>query len=135
MLRCHDGVVWMSESYDNGKSWTEAFPTNFKSDTTMANFGNLPDGRYYAVANPEITYTPHRYPFCLYVSNDGYDFSKVYILRDEQKEPKDPATFNWTKIGAYAYPEVLVHGDYMYVAYSQFKEVMSLTRVKLSDIK
>lgn len=130
MLRSHDGYVWMSESYDNGKTWTEAYPTNFTSDTTMANFGRLPDGRYYFVGSP--TMGSGRYPISLYVSKDGYNFSTAYTLRDEKYTAKD---YNWTKAGAFAYPEVLINGEYMYVIHSQYKEKMTLTRVKLSNIK
>ncbi|MBR2338720.1 MAG: exo-alpha-sialidase, partial [Clostridia bacterium] len=130
MLRSHDGYVWMSESYDNGKTWTEAYPTNFTSDTTMANFGRLPDGRFYFVGSP--TMGSDRYPISLYVSKDGYNFNTAYTLRDEQYTSKD---YNWTKTGAFAYPEVLINGEYMYVIHSQYKEKMTLTRVKLSDIK
>lgn len=130
MLRSHDGYVWMSESYDNGKTWTEAYPTNFTSDTTMANFGRLPDGRYYFVGSP--TMGSDRYPLSLYVSKDGYNFSTAYTLRNEVYTAKD---YNWTKAGAFAYPEVLINGDYMYVIHSQYKEKMTLTRVKLSNIK
>ena len=132
MLRSHDGYVWMSESYDNGNSWTEAYPTKLTSDTTMANFGRLPDGRFYAVCNPTYQSNPLRYPLALYISEDGYAFDQPYVIRDESYNSQK---FNWTKVGAYAYPEVLIYGDYMYVAHSQYKEVMSLSRIKLSDIR
>lgn len=130
MLRSHDGYVWMSESYDNGKTWTEAYATKFTSDTTMANFGRLPDGRIYFVGNADRS--GERYPLHLYVSEDGYNFSTGYILRDE---PYTVQNDNWTKYGYYGYPEVLIEGDYMYVVYSRKKEIMEVTRVKLSDIR
>jgi len=130
MLRSHDGYVWMSESYDNGKTWSEAYSTNFTSDTTMANFGRLPDGRFYFVGSP--TYGSSRYPLSLYLSEDGYNFDKYYTIRDERYSVKDD---NWTKEGYFGYPEVLISGEYMYIHYTKRKEVAEVTRIKLSDIK
>lgn len=132
MLRSYNGYVWMSESYDNGKTFTKAFSTKFTSDSTMANFGNLPDGRIYFVGNANNKTMGKRMPMHLYVSDDGYNFDTGYILRDESYTMR--GTYNWTKIGGFAYPEVLIHDGYMYVIHSQLKEVMSLSRVKLSDI-
>jgi len=130
MLRGENGYVWMAESYDNGKTWTEAYQTNFTSEASMANFGRLPDGRYYFVGSP--TYASDRYPLMLYISEDGYNFNKAYTLRDEKYTMQKNG---WAKGGYFAYPEVLIHGDYMYIHYSKQKEVSEVTRVKLSDIK
>lgn len=128
MLRSNAGYIWMSNSYDNGETWTDAYPTRFKSDDTMANFGRLPDGRFYFVGS---TSTNVRYPLELYVSKNGTDFNKGYILRDEKSALQQEG---WAKGGQYGYPEVLIRDGYMYVFYSKQKEVMELTRVALNDI-
>lgn len=128
MLRSNSRYIWMSNSYDNGKTWTDAYPTKFTTDDTMANFGRLPDGRFYFVGS---TSTNVRYPLDLYVSEDGVNFNKGYILRDEKYAMQQEG---WAKGGQYAYPEVLIQGNYMYIFYSKQKEVMELTRVALSDI-
>ena len=70
-------------------------------------------------------------PLHLYVSKDGYNFDTGYILRDE---PYNQQRSGYAKGGPYAYPEVLFAGEYMYVLYSKQKEVMEISRVKLSDI-
>ena len=77
------------------------------------------------------TSTNVRYPLELYVSKNGTDFDKGYILRDEKSALQQEG---WAKGGQYGYPEVLIRDGYMYVFYSKQKEVMELTRVALSDI-
>lgn len=129
MLRSNSKTFWMCNSYDNGKTWTDIYPTNFVAAATMPHFGRLPDGRYYFVGSAADTNI--RFPLHLYVSKDGYNFDTGYILRDE---PYNQQRSGYAKGGPYAYPEVLFAGEYMYVLYSKQKEVMEISRVKLSDI-
>ncbi len=129
MIRSDTGMLWLCESFDNGASWTNPEPSNFTAAVSMPNFGRLPDGRIYFVGGPDPR---TRFPLVLHVSEDGMLFDKGYILRDE---PYEMQSTGFGKSGEYAYPEVLIHGDYMYVLYSKYKEVMEITRVKLSDIK
>ncbi len=132
MLRAQTGYVWMSESYDNGETWTDAYPTCFTTDHAMFNFGRLPDGRYYFVGNSTMEAgTWRRYPLELFVSEDGYNFNKAYILRDEKYQMQQQG---WSKGGYFGYPEVFIHDGYMHISYSKEKEVIEVTRVKLSDI-
>ncbi len=129
MIRSDTNRIWMTESYDNGETFTDVYPTNFATEATMANFGRLPDGRFYFVGTSR--YGSNRYPLVLQISDDGYNWDREYILRDEKYELQQSG---WAKNGYYAYPEVLIQDDYMYIFYSKQKEVMELTRVKLTDI-
>ncbi|MBQ6830254.1 MAG: exo-alpha-sialidase [Clostridia bacterium] len=132
MLRSNAGYVWMSESYDNGETWTDAYPTKFTTDHAMFNFGRLPDGRYYFVGSSTMQEGEwRRYPLELFVSEDGYNFNKAYILRDEKYQMQQQG---WSKGGYFGYPEVFIHDGYMHISYSKEKEVIEVTRVKLSDI-
>lgn len=131
MQRSNAGYIWHCESYDNGATWSGNYPTNFATDHTMPYFGRLPDGRFYFVGDPFCS-NDSRYPLALCLSDDGRDFDTVYILRNEPYVMRTPG---WAKGGYFAYPEVLIHGDYMYVLYSKHKEVMEITRVALKDIR
>ena len=132
MLRSNAGYVWMSESYDNGETWTDANPTCFTTDHEMFNLGRLPDGRNYFVGNSTMEAGEwRRYPLELFVSEDGYNFNKAYILRDEKYQMQQQG---WSKGGYFGYPEVFIHDGYMHISYSKEKEVIEVTRVKLSDI-
>jgi len=130
MIRSSAGQIWMSNSYDNGKTWTDVYPTNFKADDAMPNFGRLPDGRCYFVGTTSGGID--RIPLQLYVSKDGYNFNTGYILRDEKYAMQMNGAY---KHGYYSYPEVRFDDTYMYILYSKQKELMEVTRVKLTDIK
>lgn len=129
ILRSNSGYLWMTESYDNGETWTPYYPTRFVADNTMPNFGRLPDGRYYFIGDP--LWNNSRFPLALCVSEDGYTFDKTYIVHDEPYTIRKPGQ---AKAFHYGYPEARVYGEYLYMAYSKGKEVMEVTRIKLSDI-
>jgi len=123
----------LSQSYDGGRTWTDPYRAkNFRIDWQMVNFGRLPDGRFYFVSTTAINREHGRYPLVLLLSDDGYTFTRGYTLRDELHDLQQEG---WSKGGEYGYPEVLIDNEYMYVVCSRLKEVVELTRIKLSDIK
>ena len=130
MFRSNMGYIWHSASYDDGNTWSETYRTNFSTDHTMPSFGRLPDGRAYFIGDPYAN-NDARFPLTLCLSDDGYNFDTLYVLRDE---PYEMQQGGWAKGGYFAYPEAMIHGEYLYVFYSKQKEVMEITRVKLSDI-
>ena len=142
MTRSETTKMWHHESYDNGETWTDCYPTAFNTTYSMWKFGNLPDGRIYAIGSSDIS--QGRYPLEMWISEDGYNFSTCYILRDEYDIAESGALFvprgqnqhcaGWSKGGQYAYPHVVMDDTYLYVAYSRHKEMMEITRVKFSDI-
>lgn len=123
----------LSQSYDGGRTWTNPYcAKDFRIDWQMVCFGRLPDGRFYFVSTTALNRQYGRYPLILLVSEDGYDFTRGYTVRDEVREKQKEG---WSKGGEYGYPEVLIHGDYMYIVASRLKEVVEVTRIKLSNIK
>ena len=133
MIRSDKGYLWNAESYDGGVSFTEFYPTRVSSDNTQFNFWNLKDGRALGIGTPnEDGDIWGMWPLNLYVSEDGYNFDTVYTLRDEKYSLHQAG---YSKGGQYAYMKMMEHDGYLYVFYSRMKEVMELTRVKVSDIK
>ncbi len=67
-----------------------------------------------------------------------------YILRDEYDIAETSDLFvgkgrnqhcpGWSKGGEYAYPYAVMDDTYLYVAYSRHKEMIEVTRVKLTEI-
>ncbi|MBQ6829735.1 MAG: exo-alpha-sialidase [Clostridia bacterium] len=127
-IRSDCGYIWQNESYDNGETWTEFYPTNFTSASSMFKLIYLPDGRIAWIGSP---YYDTRWPLTLYVSEDGYNFNKGYILCDDVYEMK---TDGWAKGGQIAYPHVMIRDEYLYVFYSKQKEVTEILRVKLTEL-
>ena len=132
MVRSDNSFLWMMESYDNGKTWTDLYPTNFGSASTMWKFGELPDGRIYGVGTSGDKNTS-RNKLELWISEDGVNFDKCYIIRDEA-EPAQKG-WGWATGGRYGYPSVQIRDGYLHVLYSRHKEFMEVSRVKLSDIQ
>ncbi len=128
LIRSEAGYVWQNESYDNGETWTEFYPTNFTSASTMFKCLYLPDGRIAWIGSP---YYDIRWPLTLYVSEDGYNFNKGYLLCDDVYQMQQDG---WAKGGQIAYPHITLVDDYLYVFYSKQKEVTEILRVKLSDL-
>ena len=143
MIRSEAGYLWHTDSLDNGETFEDCYPTNFTSASSMWRFGNMPDGRIYAIGSSDIS--KGRYPLELWLSDDGVNFDTCYILRDEfdiaetgeifVKEGINSHCWGWAKGGQYAYPHVVMDDTYLYVTYSRHKEMMEITRVKLSDIR
>ena len=128
IIRSEAGYVWHSESHDEGETWSGYYPTNFASASTMPVCTYTPDGRILWIGSP---YYDVRWPLALFTSEDGYNFDKGYIIRDEMYEMQKPG---WAKGGPFAYPYLANDGEYLYILYSKQKEVIEITRIKWSDI-
>ncbi|MBQ6829733.1 MAG: exo-alpha-sialidase [Clostridia bacterium] len=128
IIRSESGYVWNSESYDEGETWTGYYPTNFTSASTMPVCTYTPDGRILWIGSP---YYDVRWPLAMFVSEDGYNFDKGYVIRDEMYEMQKPG---YAKGGPFAYPYLEDDGEYLYILYSKQKEVIEITRIKWSDI-
>ena len=44
--------LWLTESRDDGATWSEPVETNFSDTNSKFHCGRLPDGRFYVVSNP-----------------------------------------------------------------------------------
>ena len=132
LTRTDTGYLFYAESLDNGLTWSDLYPTNFAVESSMCNAGRLPDGRYYIIANSEIKKTWDRIPLYIYVSEDGFNFNKRYIIRDETDYQLQQNGI--AKGGNYAYPTTLIKDGYMYIIYSKQKEIIEVTKFDLSQI-
>lgn len=124
------GVPWRlygAESPD-GMQWTCPRPTDFSNDTSKFAMGNLPDGRLYYIGNP---LRGNREPLVLSVAANGMNFHTHCLLR----EGNPPLRFSgFAKAGAFAYPQAVCDGEYLYICYTQNKEDVRILRVKLCEI-
>lgn len=129
MLRTNTDYLWCAESYDDGITWSEPYPTAFTDCWSKFQFGRLPDGRFFYVGNPVPDSS--RNPMVLCVSENGTDFNKWFLLRTEAYRLQFPGLY---KGGVYAYPHAIIDGDYMYIIYSKHKEAIDVMRIALKDI-
>ncbi len=124
------GLLAVTESYDDGETWSDPVYTGFSDCGNRFHFGRLPDGRFIAVSCPE--YMSPRTPLVVQISNDGTIFDKHFIIGEEQiRKPRMPGNM---KGGRYGYPVYHIMEDNMYVIYSTCKEDINICRFCLSSL-
>ncbi len=129
MLRSRVFRFAVSESRDNGETWSEPVLTRWIDGRNKPCFGRLPDGRYYGLCTPERGRTP----LILATSEDGVVFDRHYLLGDAPR--RAPRMEGLNKGGRYGYPHLHVMGDMVYVIFSVTKEDIVVGRFKLSALR
>ncbi len=132
MLRSGTDYQWVSESYDDGESWTEPEPTLFTDNRTKSQFGRLPDGTYFYVGTPDPFPPRTRHVLALYLSKNGLNYDRHYLLQDAQYKAK---FVGLDKNGIYGYPKTWIHDGYLYITVSICKESIIAMRVLLDDLR
>jgi hypothetical protein len=131
LLRSHTERLWVTESFDDGETWSSPAETGFTDNGTKFHFGRLPDGRFYYVGCPDPQPRGERNPLVLSLSEDGVRFDRHYILADE------PYARRWEglhKHGQYGYPHTMCHEGHLYVVVSRQKEAVELLRASVGTL-
>jgi len=121
--------LWLTESRDNGATWSPPVETDFSDTNAKFHFGRLPDGRFYYIGNPV---GGGRTPLALSLSRDGVRFDRHFILGDTHYESRRKG--RW-KGGEYGYPHSLIHDGHLYVIVSRQKEAVEVLRVALGELR
>ncbi len=122
--------IWLAESVDHGVAWPSPRPTNLSDATSKCCVGQLGDGTYYCIWNPNPT--GRRIPLAIALSADGRRFDRVAILRDEDTSPRLPGRF---KGPGYQYPNAISHEGRLHLIYSVNKEDVEVLSVSLTDLE
>jgi len=126
------GRLWLTESTDNGKTWSRPIETAFSDNDSKFHFGRLPDNHFYYVGIPDTLHHYDRTPLVLSLSEDGKMFGKNYILADEPYKLKKAGLW---KGGQYGYPHTMIYNGYLYVIISRQKESIEIIRTDLNNLK
>jgi BNR repeat-like domain len=123
----HDGLLAVTESSDDGKTWLEPRLTSYTDCSCRFHFGRLPDGRFFGLSCPNPKGS--RTPLVLALSKDGIAFDRHYILGESlASRPRMPGM---AKGGAYGYPTCDIAGGKMYIIYSRGKEDIFFMKLDL----
>jgi hypothetical protein len=127
----HDGLLAVTESADNGKTWSEPMMTSYTDCSCRFHFGRLPhDERFFGLSCPNPQ--GGRTPLVLATSKDGVVFDRHYILGDVPNlKPRMPGN---DKGGAYGYPSCDFAKGKMYIVYSRAKEDIYFIKLDLSAL-
>ncbi|MBI5692256.1 MAG: exo-alpha-sialidase [Verrucomicrobia bacterium] len=120
--------LWLTESRDDGATWSNPIETNFSDTNAKFHFGRLPDGRYYYVGNPVGS---GRMPLVLSLSRDGVRFDRHFVLGETRYPRRREGD---AKGGEYGYPHTLVRDGFLHVIVSRQKEAVEVLRVALSEL-
>lgn len=131
LLRSGTPRLWVTESADDGESWSPPEPTDFSDNITKFHFGRLPDGRFYYVGCPDPPETGSRRRLVLSLSTDGVRFDDHRVLADEPYERKVDGMH---KGGDYGYPHTILHDGSLCVIVSRKKEAVMVLRTPIAGL-
>lgn len=123
------GFLLRAISHDDGKTWSQPVRTNYP-DATSKNFaGQLSDGRYYLINNPN---QDGRDPLAISFSLDGWVFgSPLAVAQNAPKRRMGPRA---GVAGTLQYPHAIEHGGALWVIFSTNKEDIELVEIPLKSI-
>ncbi|MGJ3242098.1 MAG: exo-alpha-sialidase [Opitutales bacterium] len=131
-LMMRTGQPWLSvsESRDNGATWSRPARTRYTDAVSKNKFGRLPDGRFYGLTTPEPK-SP-RTPLVLAISEDGIRFGRHFVIGDQ---PNFLARLpGMHKYGRYGYPHLCLAEDQVCIIYSINKEDIAFVRFPLKEL-
>ncbi|MBS1824623.1 MAG: alpha/beta fold hydrolase [Acidobacteria bacterium] len=123
--------LYRSFSSDGGQRWSAPVRTDFPDAMAKFNVLRLSTGQYAMASCPNPS--GKRIPLCLSLSEDGVLFTRMFVLRDRDTvyryAGKDPG------YAGYHYPQLLEHGEHLYVIHAENMEDIVLLRIALRDIR
>lgn len=117
-----------SESKDRGETWSKPYLTDLIDSRSKQSAGNLTDGRAYIVSNP--TGSKDRTILGIAFSADGEEFGEYRILRSPDDLSIQKQQGRYKTLG-YSYPKTFVHNDWIYISYSENKEKIMITIIRI----
>ena len=132
MLRSESDRLWVTESRDDGETWSEPLMTGYTDGICRPHFGRLDDGRFFGLGTPDPSNPWARTPVVLALSEDGVVFDRHFTVGDEPERP--PRMPGRGKRGRYGYPYLHVMDGAAFVAYSVAKEDIAVARFPLADL-
>lgn len=131
LARCGDtGFAQISESYDNGNTWSALVPSNFPAADSKLYAGTLCDGTRYVIFN--VLGREYRRTLAIATAPAGdHPFDKVQILRDDfTKKPQFRENNEWS----YPYVYEDIEQQKLFVVYTGDKENSVMSVLPLDKI-
>lgn len=120
-----------SQSCDLGAHWSLPVSTTMADTRAKQSAGNLPDGTAFLVNAPNSGKS--RIPLAITLSRDGQAFTRAFRIRGRADLPVMKYPGKYKRLG-YHYPKSVVWNGTLWVAYSENKERIVITRIPVSKI-
>ena len=130
-LRNYSGFLYSSISQDRGVTWSTPVKTSFPDSTARSSTGRLPDGSIFLINNPGPG-RGNRALLTIALSRDGVLFDRAFVIHNKSTKKQFDGRH---KADGWQYPNAIVHGKHLFVAYSINKEDVGLKRIALSDLQ
>ena len=123
-----DLYALVSESYDNGVTWSGIEESNFKITSSKMYAGNLSNGKSYLVFSSKVK--GYRDTMCIAIGKEGFD--KSFIIRHGfDKPPRFWKRNEWSYPYAYEDKET----QKLYVAYAKNKEDCEVAIIPIESLE
>lgn len=122
--------AWVNYSTDRGKTFSEPAISDIPDSMSRIYTGRLADGRYFLCNNAFPVLLDRMY-LMLLLGDNGYEFNKVYMLRDD---PTAQRLAGLLKANGYQYPNCLSEENRLIVGYSVNKEDIECAIVDVGKI-
>jgi predicted neuraminidase len=120
LMRTNQSSIFRSDSYNDGESWSTAYPTNMPNNNSGLDCVRADDGNVYLVCNPVAAQWGDRTPLTLFVSKDnGANFEKLIDLETEK--------------GEYSYPAIISEGNRLYITYTWKRERIAFAEIDCDE--
>ncbi len=123
--------LWLTESTDDGVTWSFPVKSDFSDNVTKFHFGRLPDGRFYYVGCPDSDRSFSRSRLVLSLSEDGQTFGDHHLIAADFYEMQQEGLH---KGGQFGYPHTMLHDGCLYVIVSRRKEAVEVIRFCLDQL-
>lgn len=124
LLRSNQGVIYRSDSFNEGRSWCKAYKTDLPNNNSGIDLAKLSDGRLVLVCNPVGEDFGARTPLSLFVSDDGEKWKEIIKLEWEEGE-------KWGS-GEFSYPAVISDGNTVYVTYTYKRKNVAFWEIEFN---
>lgn len=130
LMRSSEGVLFKSESKDEGLTWSNAKRTKLPNNNSGIDVACLDDGRLILLYNPVGEVWGARSPIAFSISSDnGETWSEPqnleYILCDEKINDQNVE---------FSYPAVIADGCDVYITYTWKKQTIAFWHLRFSDV-
>ena len=130
-MRTTEGYIFRSDSFDSGKTWTAAYPTELPNNNSGIDIARCGD-KLFLVLNPVSGDWAERTPLSLYVGElDGTGFRELVTLEDMKNDPLVTEAGHKRRYTAeFSYPAIVAEGRTLHITYTYLRRRIQAVQMR-----